>query len=620
MPAPPTTVASKNSRLIWGTLLVQFALVSVSFPITQLVTQAPLFYIDSPFHWYEIEVAKNLAAEWRLVGYDPYFAAGYTGGVDFNASAKFPAALCIILSPWLSTIVTYKLYVFGAAVLGPVGIPLAARWLGLSGKNALAATVFALLLWWVSGLRWFQTAGMVSFVFASYIALPYAALVIRFLTGSLGWPVFVLLAVIGAAGIFLHPHFPILVAFLSTTLIWAYWLNVDLRRLIVVFAVLPELCLLPNLFWILPSLKYPGFANGDLSPYQKAADLSIVWNEAWGRITEDARGSRLNMVVWFAVLWVFWGLVNPLAKRIGIAVTLSAAGLILFAALGSTLPLIAPLQPNRLSAAAYLYLCIPAGFGAVAVFENLRSRGIRKVVAIGSGGLLLAAFGFSARELARELSYADIPHHGERPPEVRGIGEDSAWILEWLNKNTSNDARVLFETSKGRIHDEAHMAGYYALTSDREFIGGPYPYMHFAGFWDGYVFGRPIQSFSEASFLNYLRLYNIGWIIVSSQISAQFLDSVPEVTPLGSFGPIRTYAVEGPRSFFLQGSGTVSARSINRVELSHLSGPSVVLKYHYAQGLESVPPAHLEPVLMPGDPGPFIQIVDPPPELVLRMR
>src|SRR5215469_10533895 len=125
-----------RSGLVWATLIAQFILVSVTFPINQLTTETPLFYIDSPFHWYEIEVAKGLFAASRIVGYDPYFAAGYIGGVGYNASAKVPAALSIILSAWLTTAVVYKLYVFSAAVLAPACIPLASRWLRLTSKAA----------------------------------------------------------------------------------------------------------------------------------------------------------------------------------------------------------------------------------------------------------------------------------------------------------------------------------------------------------------------------------------------------------------------------------------------------------------------------------------------------
>jgi len=618
----PPSRAQPNRAYLWsvlGALAVQFVCVSVTLPITQLLTQAPLFYIDSPFHWYEIELAKSLAGTWQAVGYDPFFAAGYIGGVTFNASAKFPALLCVVFSPRLNDIVTYKLYVFAAGLLGPVCVPLAARWLRLSAGATLAATALGILAWWITALRWFDTAGLVSFVFACYLALPFAALVIRYLAERASWRVFLSLVVFGEAGFFLHPLFPLLVAPLIVALTVARWRDIEFPRLLMGFAALPVLCLLPNLLWIVPMLSHPSFA-GDVSGYQKTIDISIVWNEALGRITSDARGSRLNMVLWFGVLWAIAAPAEPRLKRMAIAVTLASAALILIAAVGAALPVIGRLQPNRLSASAYLDLSIPASLGIVAAVENLLALGWRRIAALGSVVVFITASGFFTRELWRELSFADIPHHGAQPPETRGVGKLSAWILDWLKNKTSADARVLFEASKGRIHDEAHMAGYYALTSDREFIGGPYPYMHFAGFWDGFLFGRPIESFSSAEFADYLDLYNIGWILVFSDEAKQFLDRQPELTPLDGFGPFQTYAAKGPRSFFLEGSGKVTARSFNRVELDQLSGSSVVLKYHFEPGLTAVPFAQIEPAQMLDDPVPFIRIVAPPSHLVLKLR
>ena len=605
--------------MIAGTLLVQFVLMSISFPISQLLTQKPLFYIDSPVHWYLIESAKAFISSWRLVGYDPYFAAGYVGGVTFNTSGKLAAALTILLTPWLSDIVIYKLLVFVTGVLAPSCVALSARWLRLPVLASYSSTVIAVLIWWVGALRWFDTAGMVSFVLCSYVALPYAVFVVRYLTEPLNQWALVCLTVVGALGFFTHPHFPLLVGPLVVALAGARRHEVCRGRLIPAFIVLPALCLALNLPWIIPSFRYESFANLDPT-YQRAVDITIIWQEALGRITNTARGSRVNSLIWFASLCMFAGRLEPRQKRIAVAIILASLFFVLFAALGAAVPLIGTAEPNRFSAPAYLYLSIPAGLGIEVVFKRLFvSRAPRWAAAAGAL-LLTAAIVFCIRELTRELSTADIPHHGERPPEVRGVGVNSVWILGWLERHTTNNARVLFETSKGRIHDDAHMAGYYALTSDREFIGGHYPLLHFAGFWDDYLFGRPIASLSQEEFDKYVQLYNIGWILAFSDKTKEFLDRFPEITPLEHFGPLQGYVVRGPHTFFIEGSGTVSARSFNRIELNHLTGQSVILKYHYVQGLQATPPAHLEPAQMLDDPVPFIRIVNPPSHLTLQLR
>jgi hypothetical protein len=95
---------------------------------------------------------------------------------------------------------------------------------------------------------------------------------------------------------------------------------------------------------------------------------------------------------------------------------------------------------------------------------------------------------------------------------------------------------------------------------------------------------------------------------------------MPGVTPQAELPPLKAYRIERPLAYVLEGSGQVADRGHNRLVLSGLSGESVILAYHHLPGLESDPPAHIEPVYLPGDPNPFIRILAPPPRLELRLR
>src|SRR4029077_14270468 len=133
-----------------------------------------------------------------------------------------------------------------------------------------------------------------------------------------------------------------------------------------------------------------------------------------------------------------------------------------------------------------------------------------------------AIYGF--REIAREVSYGDHPRYGEPPPEVKGVGPITEGLAKWISANTDASGRILLETSPGRVLDNAHSMGYLAAATGREFLGGPYPYVQFASFWDHTAFRRPIESFTPERFAEYLRTYNVGWIIVYSDRSEQYLD------------------------------------------------------------------------------------------------
>jgi hypothetical protein len=76
--------------------------------------------------------------------------------------------------------------------------------------------------------------------------------------------------------------------------------------------------------------------------------------------------------------------------------------------------------------------------------------------------------------------------------------------------------------------------------------------------------------------------------------------------------------VHQPLSWFVAGEGKVKA-TFNRLALSELKGREVILKYHWVEGLMASPPTRIEPVKMADDPIPFIKLIDPPGNLVLRI-
>lgn len=595
--------------LMW---VLHAALLALTFPLSELFSAQPLLHIDSPFHQYQIDVAQELWESHALVGYDPWFAAGHVGGVNYNASAKAPALLAALLPSLIGPVSAYKLYVFLSGMVAPGFVLLTMRLLKADAVTTAAAMVLAVLLWWISALRWYHTAGMVAFVAASYASLPYIVLAWRTITGDLTATAVLALGVFGALGVLFHPLFPIPVIFAVSSLVLTTWKELRPKALLVVLAVVPPLCLLPNMSWILPAIHYPGWSDGSLSPFQKSVDISVVLSEALGRIEGVARGAKLNPVMWLCVAWALSPVAGSRSRRIAGGFAMAALALIVFAAVGAWWPVFGTLQPNRLSAAAYLLLTIPAAIGVASVTRAVTQHGVIGFGAKATVALLVAASGFLSAELKNEVSGADTPHYGRPSPEVRGVGEMTAWLADWLEHNTTTDARVLFETSLGRIHDGAHIAGYLARTTRREFIGGPYVYMHYAGFWDGYLFGQSISKFSSQAFSEQLDLYNVGWIVAHSPTSRAYLEKQPSVEEQAKHGSVVLYRVRRAHSYFMEGRGQVAERRTNRIDLEDLSGDAVTLKYHFVEGLVTEPPVVLQPLLRHGDPQPFIRLLAPP--------
>jgi hypothetical protein len=284
--------------------------------------------------------------------------------------------------------------------------------------------------------------------------------------------------------------------------------------------------------------------------------------------------------------------------------------LAVFAAVGAALPGAPSVQPNRFAVAAYLFLSVPASVGVLAIWNWLRTPTQRtRTIGLGFAALCAASFGYSLIEVVREVSYAPVGHYGAEPPEIRALGEKSSWLLDWLANDTTADGRILFETSKARIHDQAHMAGYYALTSDREFIGGPYPFMFTASFWDGTLFGRPVDSIAQAEFERDLDLYNIGWVVAHSEASKRYLAGIPSLVEVAVHDDLTVYRATRALDYFAAGKGRIEERSINRVVLSGLESDEVIVKYHFVPGLTADAPAEVQPVSLAGDDRPFVRIL-----------
>jgi hypothetical protein len=279
-------------------------------------------------------------------------------------------------------------------------------------------------------------------------------------------------------------------------------------------------------------------------------------------------------------------------------------------------------EPNRHAPVGYLFLIVPAVFcfislPKISAFKSLRVSAIRQCLIT---GIVLTLSFICLREVLREVSYAEHGHYGVIPPLVKPTGGYTDFVLETLKQHTDKSARVLFETSLGRIHDKGHLAGYYAYTSDREFIGGPYTYRYFAGFWDGFVFGKPIEEHSKVAFAEYLDLYNIGWVLAHSEASINYFNTLDVLSPSFTYRELQFYKVNREHSFFYSGTGNITKTAPNIIQLNSLMGDEVVLKYHYIEGLVADEPAQIEPIMLANDPLPFIRIVNPPSRLSLSLK
>ena len=108
----------------------------------------------------------------------------------------------------------------------------------------------------------------------AYIALAWHTVTV---TSALSAFSVLALGMFGAIGLMFHPLFPIPVIFTIPFLALANWGEVRPKALLIILTVVPLLCLLPNLLWILPSIHYAGWSGiGNMSPFQKTVNIGIL--------------------------------------------------------------------------------------------------------------------------------------------------------------------------------------------------------------------------------------------------------------------------------------------------------------------------------------------------------
>lgn len=610
---PPSRVRQASWAAVLALLAVQAFLQGYFFPLSELIGNKPLYYIDSAFHQYQMELARQLCQQYRLVGYDPFFAAGQLGGVSFNASAKFPALMaCLVGSPE-SVVPAYKLFSFTMGLLAPVAMVLAARMLDLGRTTAWLLGALSLLLWWTGPLRWYHTAGLVSYVAIAYWSIAFAAAFSKVCQAPSAIRV-TGIALAAALGLFVHPLFAVAAVLLCAPLV----LSDPIRhggvwRIAKVSAVVALVALAANLPWLYATISLPNIASSQ--PYQRLVDPLLVIQEPLGIAPTASGGSRLYGALVISAIAAA-ALSRGQARRIVLAFIGSSVLLMAWASFGALSPSIAALQPNRFSALAWLALAVPAAHGAALLAAAWAApRGERRTatrVSLITATLAIAAIsGYFVREAALEVFSSRAARYAVARPEVKGEGPLSTQLVDWIRTHTDTSARVLFENSLARVHDHAHIAGLLALQTQREFIGGPYPFTDFASAWDGVAFAQPLTTLPPPELVRLLDLYNVKWMLCHSAQCRSAMAALPGVVEVATLGTVVAFERPMTPSYFISGDGSVRARCINRVDIeAHGAGP-LVLKYHWVPGLVAVPPMDIGKRYFGGDPRPFIEIERP---------
>ena len=603
--------------LVGATLAIQLLLLSAAFPIDGISNGLGPFHIDHPYHQYQVDFGRQLLKHWHLNGYDPMFGGGSLGGMAVNASARMPVLLAALVPDSVSTQALYSTYLLACGLLSPLAIASIGPMLQLATANCIALSLAGIVFWWVGAFHWYHTAGMAAFVTAaftgvSFAVIAFAGLVIQQGPNAVRKVIFAGIA--GGLGLWLHPLFAVVATVTLIALIITHWRELNLLNLSLRVLGVALIALALNLPWLL-AMRDTQESLLD-QPYQKSVGLAYLGRALIGR-WDGAMGSLINPLS-VAALALGLCLRPSLNGRLVVALTLAGVSFAVLAGFGAMSAAIGMLQPNRFMPLSFLLL----GLAAALVWSELVSRTAasarRPWQLLGSIGLL-AGLAVLGREVLREAQPGPHGHYGYAP-ELTAPPEDMQWLIDTLTAKSTNSARIIFESSLGRVYGGGHVAGYLALKTGREFVGGAYPFqIPTKSFWDGRALGSAVDAVSDEKLSEIIELFNVGWIITHTTALADRVRSLPGVKQIDQRKGVRVFAIERPYSYLAAGDGAVAARSADKVSVISGSATPIVLRYQWIEGLTAGPGRTIEPYSLSPDYPPFIRIIGPAGKFDVRM-
>lgn len=623
-------MGSRAKRLLeWIPLALLLAvhiagLVLLFEPIEGVLNNDPLIEQDYGLHYHHL---LSLESSWktghRTWGYNPLFMAGYPSNTIQDASIKL-FEFCALAMPGVAHVRAFKLIVFAATASVPLIMFLAALCFFASRGTAFVAAVLGTASWWNSLPREMFFYGMASFPVASYFSLLCVGVAYRVAVGGAWWTkaAFFLCA---ALLLPLHPQ-SVVIAAPSIFVLCLTRSREGAKRFLLWIVAGASAAILLNLPWLKAFATHsadgisgalvkelPVFTSND--PWAFAKDYLSPEGYWTFRTAPWEKLLRLTFLgIGSAQAWI-WCREKKWDWTLAIGGT--AAMLFLLAYFGSFVPALAAWQPLRFKVPLDLILALAAAPLVTAAFATWRidGAGSRYVVLI---AMLVAGTGFVANLIATESA-------GQMRMRT-GIPHDLKEIVDWVANEAPSDVRVLFEESgdeTGFAYDGVYLSNFVAHETRRELIGGPANLYndrhHFAEFHSGRLCKRDIRSLSDEEVRAYFKLYNIGAVVAFDPRSIDRLLAMKDLVKFERrVGKVVLMKVTQPLNWFVEGNGTVHAE-MNAIHCSNVSGNPVILKYHWIEGLRADPPAQIESVTFLDDPIPFIKIIDPPPQFVLRV-
>jgi hypothetical protein len=537
--------------------------------------------------------AKSLYQRGSASCYDPAFNAGYPKTPVFDSGSR-PAELMLLLSGGAYCPRAYKigLAVICAAVAWLLAV--AARAIGLTWAGATVATALGLGVWWGQPCREALEAGEVDLLLATVLVVAQSGLLIRYHRAP-GPCSLVGITVTGLLGWYADP----LLMALLLPLFLIYYLSVGARHpLLWHVGLLGGLVLAGalNAFWLLDCLDYwwillPLHVNAP--PLAERTFPSLWDSPVWGGPTDRLLTCVLIPAAVMGLVLYNQTRQRPTARLFGTAII----GFLGLAVASLVWEPLGRFGLARLLAPGLFFSVLPATHVFLAISDGIRRRAGWGTVALLAGAAAIGLLLTGALDWRRALMAPQ--------PFAVGLPQDQRTIVETLQANTTQDARILWEDRSAAVSSEpqtrrttSQWTALLPLLTERSFVGGLDPdalIEHTAtGLRDHSLAGRSLSDWTDTDLQAYCERYNIGWVMCWSAESAKRFAAWPFTQQIAVVRDEQEgvlYQVKRQPSFVLIGAAKWLRADSECIALDDVTPRQgqVLLSLHYQEGMRVTP-------------------------------
>jgi hypothetical protein len=583
------------------------------FPPEDVLDSRPVITLDHALHYQQVVRATEVFGDsHRLYAYDPYFMAGYPGGTVFDIDSKGVELWCVMMR-FADTARAFKIFIFAGYMLLPLTIYAGSRRLGFSFDESVLS-VLLLLAFWHWGRPYvgqFRFAGMFSYLIVSHMSVYIIGLFRSFLRGQRAWPLWIA----GPLVFFIHPTAAVLLPVPFLALFFSERKRVEAgethrRWEVRALTGLLSWCLLViavNSIWLVPFFRYLDIKVASETFFQTEGPMRLL-----ALLLRPGNAPAL-LIVALAVAGTF----HLLRKgRAGDAAGPAAGSLFLLAvaAFGIYLPVFDQMEPGRFLVPAVIFMSPLAGAGMMMILQGAGRIVLSRSLGRPALAAVLISLLVSSPVLAL-LSSRGWYRHTLSTSMTPEVGE----MIDALIALTEHSGRIMVEDGPAWNYGDSFIPAIIPQFTGVEQIGGPYPWAYirhnFTNFHMCSAMGRPLPEMGSGELRRYMMLYNVRWILTSTQECREFFGKATGFDLLWSSRHFSIWDA-GLDSGSLEARGITVLSSYDRIYVTLKPDEEgrvperVLLPYHWDPGLHIEPPSVLLKEYEMEDPVPFI-ILEP---------